>query len=560
MLGSTAAVALLATVIWYLHQPLPPPHIIDFVQITHDGRVYFLGGTDGSRVYFGGAGQVSTAGGDTAPVPMAIPGGTGHVLDVSPDGANLLISQLVPDSTSNPLWNVRILGGSVRRLGGTLFAASFSPDGNWVAYVPMPHEIWLVRSDGTGAHRLISVKGYPISVSWSPDGSTIRFFGNLAIWEVSANGSNLHELLPGWRASSEKCCGRWTPDGKFYVFIVGKSMYWAPGTVSMGGTQIWALDERRGLFRKAPVEPVQLTSGPIVWGTPVPSKDGKKIFAEGRTLRGELSRFDSHSKRFEPFLGGISAEFLDFSKDGKSVAYVSFPEGILWRADRDGSNRVQLTEPPMYPLIPRWSPDGKQILFWADSPQLVPQIYTISSEGGSPTRLLPEDDGRQGDPNWSPDGRQIVYCCGPPSGREGAGHLNILDLASHKVIPVPGSEGRWSPRWSPDGRYLAAFGPEQPILRIFEFKTQRWSTIQLKGDVSWPTWSADSKFIYCMWNGNVIRIRVPGGMADRVVDLKDFPGTGYWNGAALAFDPTEAPVMLRNRGSSDIYALPLETK
>jgi hypothetical protein len=44
-------------------------------------------------------------------------------------------------------------------------------------------------------------------------------------------------------------------------------------------SQLWVLDERRSLFRRAPTEPVQLTSGPIRWNTPIPGKDGTKIFA-----------------------------------------------------------------------------------------------------------------------------------------------------------------------------------------------------------------------------------------------------------------------------------------
>ena len=61
----------------------------------------------------------------------------------------------------------------------------------------------------------------------------------------------------------------------------------------------------------------------------------------GVTQRGELTRFDPKSKDFKPFLGGISAQDVSFSPDGKSVAYVSFPEGILWKANRDGSNPMQ---------------------------------------------------------------------------------------------------------------------------------------------------------------------------------------------------------------------------
>ena len=83
--------------------------------------------------------------------------------------------------------------------------------------------------------------------------------------------------------------------------------------------------------------------------------------------RGELSRFDSKSKQFLPFLGGISAQGVVFSNDGKSIAYVSYPEGILWKANRDGSNPLQLTDPPMEAFLPRWSPDSTQIVFYDNS-------------------------------------------------------------------------------------------------------------------------------------------------------------------------------------------------
>ncbi len=45
------------------------------------------------------------------------------------------------------------------------------------------------------------------------------------------------------------------------------------------------------------------------------------------------------------------------------MAYVTYPEGILWSANLDGSSPVKLTNPPLYPINPRWSPDGNQILY-----------------------------------------------------------------------------------------------------------------------------------------------------------------------------------------------------
>ena len=70
-----------------------------------------------------------------------------------------------------------------------------------------------------------------------------------------------------------------------------------------------------------------MTTGPTQWVQPVPSRDGHTIFAVGQTLRGELSRWDKATGQFQPYLGGISAEEVLFSRDGKSVAWVTYPDG-----------------------------------------------------------------------------------------------------------------------------------------------------------------------------------------------------------------------------------------
>ena len=102
--------------------------------------------------------------------------------------------------------------------------------------------------------------------------------------------------------------------------------------------------------------------------SPLPSKDGKKLFVVGALARGELARYDAKSTEFVPFLSGISADSVSFSKDGQWVAYVSFPEGTLWKSKSDGSQRIQLTYPPLTALLPSWSPDGRQIVFYGFLP------------------------------------------------------------------------------------------------------------------------------------------------------------------------------------------------
>ena len=126
--------------------------------------------------------------------------------------------------------------------------------------------------------------------------------------------------------------------------------------------QIWALPQK-GTFLNSHPKPIQLTSAYSLHSL-LPSKDGKKLFVSASTSRGELMRYDLKSGEFAPVPGEISAEFLGFSKDGQWVAYVSYPEGTLWRSKIDGSERLQLTYPPNYAMLPRWSPEGKKIVFY----------------------------------------------------------------------------------------------------------------------------------------------------------------------------------------------------
>ena len=555
--------------VWYTHRPLPLPSISEYLQITHDGHRKILIGTDGTRLYFNqivatesqSIAQVGTSGGEIQEVSIALQ--NAELVDVSMDGSTLLAaSSSGTEETTYPLWSVRIPGGSLRHIADA-GSATFSPDGKLVAY-SSHDDLFVVGSDGTNPHKLASLGGLAEALTWSPDGSTIRFTKNARLWEVSSSGLNLHQLLPTWSSSSWQCCGHWTADERFFVFLSGASASWgAPtlfGAPLLPGAQIWALDERRHPSLQAPTKPIKLTSGPTSWGTPIPSKDGKKIFARGVTVRGELVRFDSHSQLFQPFLGGISAEFVSFSNDGQAVAYVSYPDGILWRANLNGGRLVQLSDPPFRPFLPRWSPDGTQILFTASTSQDRSEIHVVSSEGGGLRRLLPGSPDPQFDPNWSPDGRKIVFSTGSGGGVD-QGDIRILDLRSHEITTLPGSKSLFSPRWSPDGKFIAALSFDSRSLRIFNIESRQWS-VRYVGGVGWPAWSRDSQFVYFAGiqdHPTVSRVSVSGKGPELVVDLKDFHSTGLF-GLWLGLDPTDAPLLLRDIGSDDIYALTLEVK
>ncbi len=143
-------------------------------------------------------------------------------------------------------------------------------------------------------------------------------------------------------------------------------------------------------------------------GPPLPAPDGKRLFAVGLLRRGELVRYESLSRQFAPFLSGISAGELDFSRDGKWVAYVSYPERTLWRSRIDGSEGQQLTESPVAAFLPRWSPDGTQILYVDLQTGPSWKIFLISAQGGTPQDLFAGNE-TVSDPTRSPYGRRICF-------------------------------------------------------------------------------------------------------------------------------------------------------
>ena len=542
----------IASLIYLQSRPLPPPKVSGYVPITHDGHRKGLVGTDGSRIFFNEypasvslIAQVSSSGGEIAHV--SVPSPTMSLLAVSPDGATLLVADEVGQTAFHgPLWGVPVLGGSPRRLGEAAGqAAAWSPDGQRMVYAD-GHDLFLAKGDGSVPHRLVSAPDQAYYPAWSPDGTVIRFnVGAVGastptgpLYEVSVNGTNLHPLVPNWHTPPEECCGQWTPDGRYFVFQ------------SQGN--IWALAEKRSILGNSSGQPVQLTSGPMSFSSPLPSKDGKKLFVVGALARGELVRYDARSAEFIPFLSGISADSISFSKDGQWVAYVSFPEGTLWRSKSDGSQRIQLTYPPLTAVMPSWSTDGQQIVFYAFSGPK-PKLYTIATQGGTPREMIPGDPKEEWDPTSSSDGTRIAFGSGSTDPNS---TILILDVRTNQVSTLPGSRGYFSPRWSPDGRYLVALPFASHSLMLFDFATQKWEEIT-KISLGFPNWSKNGDYVYFLHGENqpsVMRIRIRDRKLERVADLKNFRQTGYWS-FWLGMAPDDSPLLLRDIGTKEIYAL-----
>jgi Tol biopolymer transport system component/DNA-binding winged helix-turn-helix (wHTH) protein len=546
----------------WLNTPPPPPRVTATTQLTRDGIPKIGVLTDGSRLYTTETGnadrivQASTSGGETSPIPT--PFANPIVNAISPDHSQLLVLDSVGSEAESKFWSVPLPSGAPRRLGNLAgHSGTWSPDGRHVVFCT-GLDIYQANADGTDPQKLATVSGEPNGLHFSPDGSRILFSiakpesDSSALWEIRSDGSDLHPLFTGWHSPPVECCGVWTPDGRYYLFASG-----------FPGSDIWALREPTGFFRRHSSVPFQLTTGPLSFTSLTPSTDGRKLFVHGSQGRGGLVRYDAKSHQFVPFLSGISAGELDFSRDGRWVTYVTYPDYALWRSRTDGSERLQLTYPPVSAGLPRWSPDGTQIAYVDTQLGRPWKAFLISAQGGSPKEVLPENH-TQVDPSWSADGKKLALGRTQETGQTEPLLIQIVNLATRQASTIPGSENLYSPRWSPDGQYLAALSQDSTKLLLFNFKTQKWSDwITEPGAFGFPNWSQDGHYLYYdvafSDHPTFQRIRLGQTRSELLADLKALTrfksrAAGPWSNVA----PDGSALFVRDLSTDEIYALDLE--
>jgi Tol biopolymer transport system component len=545
---------------FWLRLPDAVPRLLSSRQLTSDGKQKFGMVTDGNRIYFAenagariGLSQVSVNGGEVGKLDAPVLGP--QIADISRDGAELLIA--ASDFRPAPFWALPLPAGSPRRIGEALGRFPiWTPEGKLL--YSAGNDLMLADVDGSSPRKLATVPGNPMAFAYSPDGKRIRFTVGDALtpvaslWEAKADGSDAHQLLPGWMKPSQDCCGKWTPDGKYFVFVTHES-----------SGNIYVLRDKRPLWPSGTAKPIRLTAGPLQFGEVLPSKDGKKLFVVGVQQRGELVRYDAKSGEFIPYLGGLSIGDVEFSRDQKWITYIQYPESTAWRSRVDGTERVQLTFPPLVAALPHWSPDGRRIAFAGYLPGKTWQIHLTSRDGG-PAERLTGGDQPENDATWSPDGATLAFGTNdPPLGEKSA--IKLVDMKTRQVSVLAGSKGIFGCRWSPDGNYLVGLSSDNSRLMLYEFGTKTWRELPHgPGLLGYLAWSADSSSIYfdTLINDEpgYFRVRVSDSRPERVASFQNFRmypgpfGPGSWTGLG----PGDILLTVRDISSQEIYALDVQ--
>ncbi len=563
----SACLAVLAALAFWWGTPLPDPKILDIYQVTRSARQDYVvrPATDGARIfYLSHVGdhydlmQVSVNGGE--PQRMQAPFPNTLIWDVSPDGTKYLITSVIRRGEPSQLWSWPSIGGYPTKLDDMISgSAIYSPDGNMIAF-HIGRELWIANSDGSNKQKLGTFSGDVDHPAWSPDGKKLRFSiadpnqPDNSIWEIRTDGHDLHDLFPGW-VNKRLCCGSWTPDGKYYLFIeVG---HWP----RLAG-RIWSVREKGNWPRRSPRGPFLLASEAHGSMGLLLGRDGRHVYyLSDSAQKIDMESLDISSRQLTPFLPGSHSLLPGFSRDGKWVAYLNTVTSTLWRSRLDGTFAQELPSTGILPTFPRWSPNGKALAFTGSGLGDSENAYVVDAEGGRPEPLVPGVENLH-DPDWSGDGSQLVVIQDHPvvAGKQVESAIAIVNWQDRSLHLITDSNGMGMPRWSPNGRWIAAVGSESKGMRLYDLNKKSWRSLTQGKSLGLPVWSPDSAYLYFQRPSEpgqpLVRVRVSSGAEETVASFQAAIDSGATTCTFLGLTTTGHPIV-NLASASDIFGATL---
>jgi Tol biopolymer transport system component/DNA-binding winged helix-turn-helix (wHTH) protein len=183
------------------------------------------------------------------------------------------------------------------------------------------------------------------------------------------------------------------------------------------------------------------------------------------------------------------------SPDGKQLAFMQGPTDSMeiWVCNSDGSSPKQLTSMGRTGT-PRWSPDGRWIVFDSDGRFGDSGIYIVSSKGGA-VRPVVADHWNNSVPSWSRDGRYIYFASNRSEGWQGDQVWKVLAEGGEPIQMT--RQGGFAAYESVDGRtvYYAKSRYENPEIWQVPANGGAESRVTLLHPSTWASWSPTDKGI-----------------------------------------------------------------
>jgi eukaryotic-like serine/threonine-protein kinase len=443
-------------------------------------------------------------------VPLASLPGVTRSPSFSPDGNYVAFSWTGPDGNNPDIYVQQIGAGAPLRLTtspGSDYSPMWSPDGRWIAFLRgegeggRPHDLRLVPPL-TGPERKVTEirpRGFlrALTVEWCTDSSCVVVIDSLgvnkpdALFVVSLESGEKRQLTHPQDSTYADNDPAISPDGKWLAFRRDVAPF-------AGG--LYLLPLRNDVT--AVSEPRRLTPTSLYAYNPRWMPDSTEIVFSARGALWRLSIADESSPERLPFVGedgvtpvvsraqrdrsarlayvrsytdaniwriGVSSPGepasspptvaisstrrdanADIAADGGQVTFTSTRSGEseIWRADPSGTGAVQLTSMSTIPGFPRWSPNGKLIVFHTNGVDGNGDIFIMPAQGGKP-RNLTSHPAIDVFPSFSQDGQWIYFT----SYRTGQPTIWKIAVSGGHPIQVSTDWGMM-PIESPDGTYL----------------------------------------------------------------------------------------------------------
>ena len=460
--------------------------------------------------------------------------------------------------------------------------ASFSPDGNQVAFVWAGEKggyahIYVSQIGATDSPRQITTSGegtFEFAPAWSPDGRYLAFFRftekekELSIFVTAALGGSERRL---YKVNSYRKVDAldWSVDGKYLAFSDSASPSEAsrifllsldtlevhpitsPPTGNLGDTTpAFSPDGKSLAFVRDTLDVREIYLLSLSGGSPqqitfdhadiqgitwTPQSD-KLIFASSR--QGQVSLWSISAKggppQRLPIAGAGWAMRPALNRKGNRLAYTSVVySSSIWRASLTPDHKIIR---PLEKFIsstgleegPQYSPDGKHIVFQSTRTGYH-EIWRADADGSNPIQLTHFAKNLTGTPRWSPDSHWITFDSRP----EGHSHVFVINAEGGQPRQVTqGDSENGVASWSLDSKWIYFASNRSGTWEVWKVTPEGTSATQITrrgGFTALP--SLDGKYLYYAKGRDVPglwRVPVEGGEEVKMFDAPPVGGWGYF--------------------------------
>lgn len=291
-------------------------------------------------------------------------------------------------------------------------------------------------------------------------------------------------------------------------------------------------------FKDLPLQPereVKFTTQEGTWMSVDVSPDGKTIAFD---LMGDIYTIPMEGGKATPITTGMAYETHPrYSPDGKKILFTSDRAGSdnLWYIDMEKKDTIQVTKDKNGDVPgAHWTPDGKYIV--VAKGRRIPKLWMYHVDGGGGIQLNENPTSMKTiDPFVSPDGEKIYF-----SWRTGAWNYNAMlpqyqigtyDLDKGKITSITSRYGSaFTPTLSKDGKWMVYGSRWQEktglVIRDLSSGDEKWlaypvqrdeqESIAPQGVLPAMAFTPDSKFVIASYGGKLWKLPVDGSAATEI--------------------------------------------